>query len=218
MNNHEKEDNNTLVFSYLILRRAIGLLGFTLPFILSIGAFLIFRTGMQSSLSSYYHTDMRNVFVGTLFVIGFFMLSYQGYEPKDNWAGNLGCVFAVGIALFPTDAGPVGNGGLSPTGYIHFIFAALFFLTLIYFSLVLFTKTDPEKTPTKEKRERNSVYKSCGYIMCLCLVFMAIYILLPDSVQSILNAYNPVYWLETFAILAFGISWIIKGETLLQDD
>ncbi len=218
MKNNEKEDKNTLVFSYLELRKVIGILGFTFPFILSLGAYFIFRTGMQTSLSSYYHTDMRNVFVGTLFVIGFFLLSYKGYEPNDNWAGNLGCIFAIGVALFPTDADPVGNGGLSLTGYIHFLFAALFFLTLIYFSRFLFIKTDPDKMPTKNKRKRNKVYKVCGYIMSLCLVLMAIFNFLPNSAQSIFRQLNPIYWLETFAILAFGFSWTIKGETLLQDD
>ena len=218
MDNYQKEKENTLVISYLLLRKVIGILGFTLPFILSIGAYLISRTGIQSSLSSYYYTDMRNVFVGVLCVIGFFLLSYRGYELSDNIAGTLGCIFAVGVAFVPTDADSLGESGLSFTGYIHLIFAALFFLTLIYFSLFLFTKTDPDKSPTKNKRKRNTVYKVCGYIMCLCLVLMVIYNLLPDSAQSIFRPHNPTYWLETFAILAFGFSWIIKGETIFQDD
>jgi hypothetical protein len=71
MDNYQKEKENALVISYLLLRKVIGILGFTLPFILSIGAYLISRTGIQSSLSSYYYTDMRNVFVGVLCVIDF---------------------------------------------------------------------------------------------------------------------------------------------------
>jgi hypothetical protein len=29
---------------------------------------------------------------------------------------------------------------------------------------------------------------------------------------------HPLLWLESIAIAAFGISWLIKGETLLKDN
>ena len=94
--------NMSLVFSYLELRKAIGILGMVLPFVVSLGAWLFFQEGIQRSISAYYHTGMRDVFVGTLFAIGFFLLSYKGYERSDAIAGDLGCLFAVGVALFPT--------------------------------------------------------------------------------------------------------------------
>ena len=99
---NEASRKSLLVYSYLELRTAIGLLGIGLPVIVALGGALIFRVGLQSSLSSYYHTGMRDVLVGTLFVIGFFLLSYKGYDRADNLTGNLACVFAVGLALFPT--------------------------------------------------------------------------------------------------------------------
>ena len=76
----------SLVFSYLTLRKTIGILGTSFPFVLYLGALIIFRTGIQSSISSYYHTGMGDVFVGTLCVIGFFLLSYKGYKRIDNVA------------------------------------------------------------------------------------------------------------------------------------
>jgi hypothetical protein len=45
---------------------------------------------------------MRDVYVATLYVFGFFLLSYKGYQRIDDIISNLGCVFAVGSALFPT--------------------------------------------------------------------------------------------------------------------
>src|SRR5512143_1409059 len=98
----KQQKDSTLVFSYLTLRKAIGALGLALPFVLSFGAFLIFHQPVQNSISHYYWTGMRDVFVGMLFAIGFFLLSYQGYERADRIAGILACVFAVGVALFPT--------------------------------------------------------------------------------------------------------------------
>jgi len=200
----------------LTLRKAIGLLGTALPFVLSLGAFLLFNTGIQASMSSYYHTGMRDVFVGTLCAIGVFMISYRGYERQDDVAGDLACVFAVGVALFPTTL----RGDLTPLdviGTLHLGFAALFFLTLAYFSLYLFTKTDPTKTPTRQKRQRNQVYRVCGYTLLASIALIVLVTLLPLEPKQALNAYHPVYWLESLAVVAFGISWLTKGEALLGD-
>jgi uncharacterized membrane protein YobD (UPF0266 family) len=214
-------EEKSMAFSYLELRKIIGVLGTAFPFILSIGALILFRTGIQSSISSYYHTGMRNVFVGTLCVIGFFLFSYKGHRKpgdKDNLAGNLGCIFAVGVALFPTtpDVGAASTARL--IGYVHFAFAALFFLTLIYFSFFLFTKTHADKTPTRRKLYRNKIYKACGITMFVCIVLIFIYKVLPDSFSFVFAPYKPVYWLEALAVFSFGISWLTKGEAIMKDE
>lgn len=212
------KSENALIFSYLTLRKTIGLLGTLLPFVLYLGAVIIFQTGMESSISSYYHTGMRDVFVGTLFVIGFFMFSYKGYDRADDIAGDLCFIFAVGTALFPVAPDNPVSGDARVIGYIHFAFAALLFLTLSYFSLFLFTKTDKKQSPTRKKLQRNKVYQVCGYTMIICLVLIGIYYLLPDKVSSPMEVCNPIFWLEAAAVVAFGISWLIKGETLLKDE
>ena len=71
--NDKQGSEESLVFSYLSLRRTIGFLGTALPFVLFLGALIIFRAGLQSSMSSYYHTGMGDVLVGTMCVIGFFL-------------------------------------------------------------------------------------------------------------------------------------------------
>jgi hypothetical protein len=185
--------------------------------VLSLGALIIYRTGIQSSISSYYHTGMRDVFVGILFSIGIFLLSYKGHNLVDNVAGDLGCVFAVGVALFPTASDNTSSGNAHFIGYIHLAFAGLFFLTLIYFSLCLFTKTDPNRTPTNSKLLRNKVYKACGYIMSFCILLIFIYTVFLGKVASRLQALNPVFWLESIAVVAFGVSWLVKGEAILKD-
>lgn len=204
------------MIGYLTLRKAIGLLGTALPFVLSLGAFLLFKTGIQASMSSYYHTGMRDVFVGTLCAIGVFMISYRGYERQDDVAGDLACVFAVGVALFPTTL----RGDLIPLdiiGKLHLAFAALFFLTLAYFSLRLFTKTDPTKTPTPQKLQRNKVYRACGYTLLASVVLIGLLTFLPSEIKQALSPYHPVYWLESLGVFAFGISWLTKGEAMLGD-
>lgn len=214
---HSADDSRSLVLSYLTLRKAIGVLGISLPFVLSFGALLIFKIRIPESISDFYYTGMGDVFVGTLCAIGVFLLSYKGYEKEDDFAGDLACVFAIGVALFPTT--PAGDPAtLAKTiGAAHLVFAALFFLTLAYFSLCLFTKTDLTKTPTPRKIRRNQVYRVCGYAIIASIVLILLYSLLPEDIKKVLSPYNPIFWLESVAVLAFGMSWLTKGEAILQD-
>src|SRR3989344_41314 len=99
---NSNEPNDYLVLSYLDLRKAIGVIGMALPFVLVFGKFSIQGGGIQSSISSYYYTVMGDVFVGSLCAIAVFLGSYRGYTRTDSIAGNLACVFALGTALFPT--------------------------------------------------------------------------------------------------------------------
>jgi hypothetical protein len=213
----ELEAENALVISFLALRKAIGFLGVLFPFTLSIGAVIVFQTGLQGSISDYYYTGTRDVLVGTLWAIGFFLLSYKGYERADARAGNLGCAFAVGITLFPTTPDSLPAAAATWVGYLHLTFAFLFFATLIYFSLWLFTRTDPSRPPTEKKLQRNLVYRVCGYVMASCILLIATYYILLRLGVSALRRYHLVFWLEAIAIEAFGISWLTKGEAILKD-
>ncbi|OGW61299.1 MAG: hypothetical protein A2638_00030 [Nitrospirae bacterium RIFCSPHIGHO2_01_FULL_66_17] len=208
--------NGSLVISYLDLRKAIGIIGTALPFVLAFGNILVEGPGIQDSISSYYHTGMRDVFVGSLCAIAVFLMSYRGYERKDDIAGDLACVFALGVALFPTTP----DVNITPRdhiiGALHLLFAAGFFLTLAFFSLVLFRKTDPTRAPTRGKLKRNAVYTLCGYTILVCLAFIVVVAFL--SSDSPVKKLDPVFWFEAAAIVAFGVSWLTKGEAILKDE
>ena len=197
-----------MVLSYLTLRKLVGWLGILLPVILVIGVCLLgSHPALRGSISAYYGTVMRGVFVGILFAIGVFLFSYRGYERIDNIAGYAACAFAIGVALFPSVSTDIW------VERVHFASAALLFLVLAYFSLYLFTKTGGNKTAMK--RNRNKIYQACGVIILVCIALIPIYYwLFEDSSIAVIK---PVFWLETFALWAFGASWLIKGETLLKD-
>lgn len=213
------QSDNSLVFSYLALRRAVGVLAAALPVAVSLGAYLINHTGLQSSISGYYYTVTRNVFVGTLWAIGVFLIFYKGYQGADTMASMLGGVFAIGISLFPTapDIDPTVDAQW--IGRIHLAFAASFFITLAYMSLFLFTKTHPDRTkkPTCRKLIRNWFYYVCGVTMLGCILCIGLYFILFNRAGAPFQKYSPVFWLEAIASVAFGISWFIKGETLWKD-
>lgn len=73
-----------LVVSYLTLRKLIGILGLVFPFVVAVGAHWIFNAEWQQSLSAYYYTGTRNVFVGTLWAIGIFLFAYPGYNHRGD--------------------------------------------------------------------------------------------------------------------------------------
>ena len=218
--NQQSGPQQDLVLSYLALRKAVGIIGVALPFVLASGNCLIFHcTGLEASISCYYYTGMHNVFVGSMCAIGIFLMSTKGYDWKDQFFGILACIFAIGVALFPTTSTPCGSA-LPPhtiIGGVHLTFAALLFLTLAVFSIALFTKTnkDPNKTPTPQKLKRNIVYRVSGWTIVASIVLMAIVERTPIGARA--DSLNPVFWLESLAIVAFGISWLTKGETILKD-
>ncbi len=215
-NGGEPVKEKDMIMSYLTLRKTIGILGVLLPFILALGGMLLFREGLQPSISAYYHLDVGDVLVGTLFVLGFFLFAYRGYDKTDDFVSNLACIFALGIALFPV--APLINATPRDlcVSKIHYGFTFLFFAALIYMSLFLFTKT--KKPTTKEKKKRNIIYRSCGYIMLISVVLIVVYaIILPESAKTSLKAHHPVFWFETVALLSFGVSWLTKGGAILKD-
>jgi hypothetical protein len=203
-----------MVLSFLALRRSVGVLGVLLPAVLPLGVLVLgSSTAFQDSISAYSDTVMRGVLVGVLFAIGVFLFSYIGYAPSsdskpydlsDNRAGDLAGAFAIGVALFPSTS----DNSLVTT--IHFVSAAGLFLTLAYFSLHLFRKTEGRLTP--EKLTRNKVYLASGVTILVCIALVPIYNLLPED--NGIASMKPVFWLESLALWAFGLAWFVKGEGL----
>ncbi len=203
-----KDKYSRLTYSYLDLRKAVGWIGILLPFVLIIGLLLFFnQENTPASISHFYYTSMRNVLVGALCAVALFMFFYSGHDILDDWTGNVAGFFAIGVAWFPTTE-IVGQTDF--IGVIHYISAGIFFLSLAVFSLFLFTKTKDELTKTDRKKTRNKIYIICGIIIILCMIIIALYKIL--GLPS-----NTVFWAETIALIAFGISWLTKGGTLYPD-
>ena len=214
--NKTTANDSRLIISYLTLRKSIGLLGITFPFVLVFGGFVI-NEEVQSSISYYYHTSMRDIFVAVLCIVATFLLAYKGYEKKDDIAGNIAGFSAFGVAMIPTT---VENGATSTQewlGSIHLLFAFVYFCSIAYFCLFLFTKSDGT-VQTARKKQRNVIYKSCGYIIIACLALIGVHGLLPDDIRASLSRIDPLFWLESIAIVAFGFSWLCKGEAILKDE
>ena len=213
--------NKSIIISYKVLRRLIGLLGMALPVVLIVGGYIQKGNGILGSISSYYHTNMRDVFVGILWAVGIFLMSYQGYDKIDHWITNLSGLFAIGVAIFPTisspaDTDPLGVFQIRPeiSGTLHVVWAFLFFLLLSYNSYFLFTKTGKTE-PGTQKIKRNRIYRICGILIIASLAGIVVYMIFLQN--TALRHWTPVLLLEILALWAFGFSWLVKGETLFRD-
>lgn len=238
------ERSNSLVIHFLTLRRAVGLIGIALPLALVAGENLrdvlapaAARAGRQLievSMSAYFHTGMRDVFVGSLCAIGVFLLCYKGYDRTEDTLANVAGVCAILVALFPTfeasreatdtgvpaiDSATFFSGPNAPdphvVGVIHFAAAAVLFAILAYLSYFRFTRTAPGAAPTTRKLQRNRIYRVCGVIIALCIAGIAVGFLLLDADQERRTSF--LFWFEAIAVVAFGVSWLTKGEMIRPD-
>ena len=66
-----------------------------------LGGFIQNGFVILDSISNYYYTNMRDFFVGLLFAISLFLISYTGYEKIDNIVGNISGLFALEINNVP---------------------------------------------------------------------------------------------------------------------
>jgi hypothetical protein len=199
--------------SYRALRTIIGSIGIGLPIVLPVGVLLLAGQRLPTSVSGYYYTDMRNVFVASMCVIGVFLLAYR-FGPADNLLAAIAGTAAIGLALAPTARSAGVTGWEQAAGVLHLVFAAMFFLALATFCLALFTLDDGRPTP--QKRQRNVVYRICGVVILGCLVLGVVAATaFPSAVDSELR---PLFWLQSLAVLAFGVAWFVKGETLVLRD
>src|SRR3972149_18876 len=97
----DQKIEQSLLISTLTLRRAIGLIGAAFPFVMAAGGLLLGAREILDSISAYYHTGMRDIFVGALSAIGIFLLCYKGYELKDRIAAITPRAGSLGPAAPP---------------------------------------------------------------------------------------------------------------------
>jgi hypothetical protein len=91
------------------MRRYIGILGIALPFLLLGGDWFLSHEdrGPRGSLSAYYYSGGRELFVATLAATGIFLFAYRVAEiHRENTLTLLAGTAAVFIALFPTGPPP----------------------------------------------------------------------------------------------------------------
>lgn len=195
-------------------RQLIGYIGLVLPFLLILIALI--RDGTErwrslESISAYYYTGAVAAFVGMLVALALFLFTYRGYKNKynraDRWAAKTAAVASLVLAFFPTKE-PVGVSPLPwwtpTTGVLHHVAAIVLFTMFAIFALWLFRLTVDGEQPTADKRARNNLYLICGIVIVVCMAWAGF------------NGVNgwPIFWPESIALIAFALSWLVKGYAL----
>jgi len=213
----KNEYDDYTILSYKTLRRLVGILALSTAFICIIGSLLFNNLTVQSSVSLYYYTNMRDFLEAVLIGIGIFIITYKGYTILDRIINILTGIFGICIALFPCssniDCVGIFNIPSEVSNILHLITAGIFFGLLGFISFFLFTKSDG--ATTKQKKIRNIIYRVCGIIIAVCGLLIGLSFAFLG--EEIMNKYFIVLILEIIILTSFGISWLIKGKTLFKD-
>lgn len=203
------------VRSYLLTRLVIGLVGVLLPGAVVVTDLLLGGDGLRGSLSDYYHSGARDLFVGGLCVIGLFLVTYM--LLLWNWDNVLSVAAggaALGVALLPT----AGEGPLTPlqaalgeqvVQLLHYGCAAVFIVLLGVLSFRFGTREGarPDR-PARSRRWWKRFHRACAYVVLGAVAFMAV-----TQATGRFDEHSLLIG-ETVAVLAFGLSWFVKGAEL----
>ena len=216
-----QNSTSQMVLSYLALRLIVGVIGVLLPWVLLIGNWVL-GDGTQPSMSGYYYTPMRNIFVGALCTLAAFLVAYKGYDLTDTVITNVAGVATAATALFPTKPFN-GTRHQVVIGDFHLVFSVIAFVMLAVMAL-RFARREP--TPpglsfwrragyafgfTEGADSVRPLWKTVLYRVCGFVILAAIALIYPGS---LVWGYS-LLALEMIMLIAFGLSWFVKGSTLL---
>lgn len=191
------------------MRIMIGALGMLLPWLVA----LVTLSWPESISCTYYSVFAVGVFMVILGSAGILLVNYKGYDNVDDITATFAGIFGLLICLFPmvyVENPEMKTGVLhlpsNISNIIHCVSAFAFFGILAFMSFFLFTKSSGEMT--KKKKIRNIIYRVCGIGMIGSFL-----LLLLDFIPGV-NIYNLTWIVETIALTFFGISWIVKSDSV----
>lgn len=190
------------------MRVMIGALGMLLPWLVA----LVTLSWPESISITYYSLFAVGIFMVVLGSAAILLINYKGYDKWDDITATIAGIFGLIICFFPMtclDAPETKTGILrlpsEISNIIHCIGAFGFFSTLSFMSFFLFTKTLGDMT--KQKKIKNIIYRVCGIVMMASFLFLLLGFF--DWAP-----YNLTWIVEAVALFAFGVSWIVKADTI----
>jgi hypothetical protein len=214
------QDVSRYVRSYLIMRVFVGALGVALPLTLVLVDGLWFDGDPfpRDSLSAYYYSGVRELFVGTLCATAVFLITYKvASRTLDNTLSILAGLAALAVALFPTGLPSqvlrltplqdrLGEGVVEA---IHFSAAAIFIVSLAV--ICFFFGVREGARPAREAKRSPTFWRAyhwvCAGAIGLALLWIVLNLATDWTSRSLLIG-------ETVSVWAFGASWLMKGLEL----
>lgn len=220
------QNNQTLIADHA-LQQTIGWISLLMPITVRLLAYLFYGIKGSNSISAYYYTSLRDVFVASLVAGGVVLFFWQAETPVDRLVVKIAGVAAAGIGLFPMNIAPgvivssqttnpadetqliaaLQHGPHGPLGY-HFLFVSVFFALACYLVTFRFRANTP-RFPTRQKVQRNNLYVLFGFLMAIAFAWIGIIVLA--------GKHNSIFWPESLAVMAFAAAWLVKGQLVLKD-
>jgi hypothetical protein len=209
------------VLAFLWLRTLVGILGIALPLVvILIDRFAYSEEPFpRGSISVYYYSGVRDLFVAIMASTGIFFIAYKLTERTlENTLSIIAGASAILIPLFPTKPQPAD---LPPTALqkllsvnevfaVHFVFSLAFLLSLTGISF-MFGWRERERTRRKGQklspRAWGIYHFTCAGLMLLALLWIAVTLSVHWPPKALLAGEWATAW-------AFGASWLAKGTEL----
>jgi len=234
---HHHEDEEAvklggLAGAYKLVQLLIGLIAFGFGPIVAVAYWIEGGSGgLGGSISSYYNSDVRDLFVGMLFALGLMFVTYHfrpvrwkgpaaeangtGTDDRpyvvnymvDNWLANAAGAAAVLVALCPTDDTPHAHLPSTTVGKFHVVWGITLFVLLALFAWWRFRMS--AGAPSAKKQARNRLYTFCGCVMVGGLALYGVQRWWLTSLPSWLGFVG-----ETIALWGFALSWLLKSGYL----
>lgn len=195
-------EGENVALTYRRLRALIGWIGLSLPAVLFAAGLIDGR--LEQSMSGYYYTDVGPFFTGALCVMGVFLLAYRaGDAAVENVLTTIAGLAALGVAMTHA-APPDPTPGQLRLAVVHLACAAVLFVLLGAIAVFLFPSDVP---PAKAWQART--YRALGFTIWVAIIAMiALHGLVPDFYQRT----HLFFWLESVCVIAFAVSFILKGQ------
>lgn len=193
--------------TYFSTRIGIAIIGILFPLIL----WLIGKTleiELQSSISAYYHTSMRDVFVGCLFAIGASLYLYKGYSTVEDFVLDTAGICAIGVALLPTSCPDELKCDTFTAPFWHGVSAIAFFLLIAY--ICIFRWSDTLDNKEIDRKHQISESRKKAYIL-IYRILGAGMVILPLLVWLLYRDTGIlIFKLELAAVWVFSTYWTVK--------
>lgn len=194
--------------TYTSLRWGVAIIGAALPVLLWIGGLVVLNQPLLDSMSAYYHSGMRNVFVGFLYAAGACLYLYKGFNDQENVALNCAGILALCIAMFPTGKGPEAR-----LITVHGASAVLFFLAIAYVCLFRASDTLTLMQDPTQAAKYHRTYKRIGYGL---IASPLIAFVLTEFFRG-RDGGNPyVFFVELAGVWIFAAYWVVKSLEMKQ--
>ncbi len=164
---------------------------------------------LTSISESYFAGDWsRNFFVGFLFAIAAFLLSYNGDTGLQKALSRVAALAALGVAMFPCQCG--GRDEILP--YVHYASAGVMFAILAFFCVEFYRHAKAKGH--LEATRRASIYLFCFWVMVSAMVALLIYGVWGARLGWEDDFPRFVFYGEAVALIAFGVCWLVASRVL----